>query len=994
MEQTRNGEGELEETLLKDSVMHDIDALLVKLIEYGEESMLITANRTTIHVIGSSKGKGFLSQDQDLAMRFHKFCFGDLMETSIDQSMSSVLPELDSEVQPVSLNLDDSISQMDVNNTMPESPVVLKPKRKRGRPLKVARKAGEQKQVSDEDTGEEKDENNIAVDNSSEETECEVSRSGRRIKRKTLESLGYVSLEKKKRKISVNSDFSTSDSFMSLIKQSPQTWKTQNSNEEKPEMAKSDIAERGDVRMEDIEEGTDLEQSEEVEATLKKKKGHHVCQTCGEKFSTQNLIEDHLRLQHKDVWAKILEEETDILVSLGKKHPVSAGTLGANKSKRGRKRGGLSNKAESEEGDILYDCQKCEAKFTNTRNLEKHVLLMHGDETSATAQMDEEEHNLDENEMQSTGEDDQGTKVIKSKKKTVDFNMMAIAMRVDEKTYKKYENFVTGSEFKCYTCQDVFESIASLIKHMKQTKHDGLQENARDGKREILTVKKKKSPLIYKCSNCRVQYFIKENCLQHIAVNNCRPMWKKSCPMKDCDLSFDNNNFFMNHMKTIHGSDYPFFCSSCNKSFMRIREYESHCSYHKRINNSLLNPGLPVMCNECGLRFPTNFDVNKHKLEVHEANKKFICETCGRKFRREDNMRLHLKTHQKRENDPELQCKICKKYLSSKDSLKLHQKFMHTEEKPCVCEICGHRTRQMGSLRHHMKVRHSDDRPYECEWEGCGKTFKIYQVWQSHSQSHALAVDDVEKAKSYGRLQYCEICQRYFPCRTDMNNHMLIHSSDKSIQCNICQVTVKRYGSLKRHMMNVHNKLITGGLSAMKMHEGSYPHPKSNKKVLPIRKPRAFQSLQVQAKDSVLDLPKVTVLKHEQELEQPTEPVEEYQTESTYELQHSEAQEKLLQLLADASSDVTKSEEPSSTNAAERDFTTEAESQAEILEAVKEYEIEETADEVCLDNAGEQVIYLNSLPNELISAQNTGGVIYAVRNSDGSLSLQLAPENS
>lgn len=357
-------------------------------------------------------------------------------------------------------------------------------------------------------------------------------------------------------------------------------------------------------------------------------------------------------------------------------------------------------------------------------------------------------------------------------------------------------------------------------------------------------------------------------------------------------------------------------------------------------------------------------------------------------------MRLHLKTHQKKENDPELQCKICEKFLSSKDSLKLHQKFMHSEEKPCVCEICGHRTRQMGSLRHHMKVRHSDDRPYECEWEGCGKTFKIYQVWQSHSQSHALAAGDVDKAKTYGRLQYCEICQRYFPCRTDMNNHMLIHSNEKAIQCDICQATFKRYGSLKRHMMNVHNKLITGGLSAMKMQDGYFPRAKPRKRVLAIRKPKPYQNEQVQAKDSIPDLQKVTVLKHE-ELEEHVEQVEEYQTESTYELQHSEAQEKLLQLLADASSDVTKVEEPgSSATPAVRDFTTEAESQAEILEAVKEFEVEETTDEVCLDSAGEQVIYLNSLPNELISAQNTGGVIYAVRNSDGSLSLQLAPEDS
>lgn len=464
--------------------------------------------------------------------------------------------------------------------------------------------------------------------------------------------------------------------------------------------------------------------------------------------------------------------------------------------------------------------------------------------------------------------------------------------------------------------------------------------------------------------------------------------------MRNCDLIFDNNNFFMNHMETFHETTYPFFCQNCNKTFQRIREFESHRNYHRRINNSQLNPSLPVMCNECGLRFPNNFDLKQHKLDVHEANKKFKCEVCDRKFRREDNMKIHLRTHKKREDDPELQCKICQKYLCSKDSLKLHTKYMHSDEKPCVCEICGHRTRQMGSLQYHMKVRHSDERPYECEWEGCNKSFKIYQVWQSHSQNHALAIGNIEKAKSYGRLHHCDICFRYFNCRTDMSNHMLIHSNEKSIKCEICQTTVKRWGSLKRHMMNVHNKVISGGLSAMKMQEGESPRMRADKRVLSIRKPKTYHMVHTQVKSSPMGIPDVTILKQEPESVELEEA--DYQTETTYELQNSDAQEQLLQILANASSDITKIEQAasSSVNPAGRDFVSEANSQTEIMEEVKEYQIEETTDEVCLDSAGEQVIYLNSLPNELVTAQDTGGVIYAIRNSDGSLSLQLSTENS
>lgn len=62
-----------------ESCVHTILCLffkLVKLHSREEESLLITANGTTIHILGSDKGKDFLSQDEGLAIRFHKFCFG------------------------------------------------------------------------------------------------------------------------------------------------------------------------------------------------------------------------------------------------------------------------------------------------------------------------------------------------------------------------------------------------------------------------------------------------------------------------------------------------------------------------------------------------------------------------------------------------------------------------------------------------------------------------------------------------------------------------------------------------------------------------------------------------------------------------------------------------------------------------------------------------------------------------------------------------------
>lgn len=39
--------------------------------------------------------------------------------------------------------------------------------------------------------------------------------------------------------------------------------------------------------------------------------------------------------------------------------------------------------------------------------------------------------------------------------------------------------------------------------------------------RTLIIVSKKKKLNVYKCSYCRVEYFIKENCFYYIKENNC-----------------------------------------------------------------------------------------------------------------------------------------------------------------------------------------------------------------------------------------------------------------------------------------------------------------------------------------------------------------------------------------------------------------------------------------------------------------------------------------
>lgn len=408
MEPLLTEDSEVVSKLLKDSMFSDIDALLVKLHSSEEESLLITANGTTVHILGSEKGKDFLVQDEGLAMRFHKFCFGDVnVKSEVEQTPSSR-----------------------DQNIIPEVSDVIKPKRKRGRPPKVAKKL--EIVEKDEDPHLEEDdeitEEDITAntDNSEAETECKVTRSGRRVKRKTLESLGYVSLEKKKKIRGTSPESVTID----VPAKSPS--KTNVSNAKCISQTKVAVEEKdeewtesthGKDEIQEITETTEsleasgTENSRETQTTPKKRKGHHICQTCGEKFSTQELIENHLRINHIEVWSKILEEETDILVSLGKHDTVSESPNRKEEKK---------SLAEKRKEEILYDCQQCEGKFKTTKMLEKHVELMHADDLLISKRVETEDQSsdiLDENEVDDSNEDNSHSsnaemrKIVKIKKK-------------------------------------------------------------------------------------------------------------------------------------------------------------------------------------------------------------------------------------------------------------------------------------------------------------------------------------------------------------------------------------------------------------------------------------------------------------------------------------------------------------------------------------------------------------------------------------------------
>lgn len=324
------------------------------------------------------------------------------------------------------------------------------------------------------------------------------------------------------------------------------------------------------------------------------------------------------------------------------------------------------------------------------------------------------------------------------------------------------------------------------------------------------------------------------------------------------------------------------------------------------------------------------------------------------------------------ERDPSkdfVSCPTCGKALSSRRSLRFHLRFAHTDAKPCVCEICGYSTKQLGNLAFHMRNTHSDVRPYECEWPGCTKTFKDRQLWQRHTQRHEIAAGNLEKAKTYGPIFTCKICQKGFCGKYNLDKHMVCHVNEFPLSCNLCGKGVKRIGSLRRHLRTVHHF-----------------DPKTNTHMEPvttIRKPKSLMK-----KEPVrINLDLTSASQEEQES------IEADFKELEYQL-HTDAQQKYHQILNASIEVPSTSASGSASEQKGRDYMSEAQSQVSLLEggaSIAENVIEEAVDEsqIIIENVGDQYIIMNPDGNISNLEQLGRDIILAVKNDDGVVCLQM-----
>lgn len=107
-------------------------------------------------------------------------------------------------------------------------------------------------------------------------------------------------------------------------------------------------------------------------------------------------------------------------------------------------------------------------------------------------------------------------------------------------------------------------------------------------------------------------------------------------------------------------------CDECNEEFSSKRRYETHIKRHKR---NMFQKNKTYLCNICGRNF-ANYNSWIGHARIHTGEKPYHCDICGKNFRQTTSLRNHKQLH----TGKRVSCELCPKKFASTGFLAIHMR--------------------------------------------------------------------------------------------------------------------------------------------------------------------------------------------------------------------------------------------------------------------------------------------------------------------------------
>ncbi|XP_071453604.1 zinc finger protein 768-like [Hetaerina americana] len=241
-----------------------------------------------------------------------------------------------------------------------------------------------------------------------------------------------------------------------------------------------------------------------------------------------------------------------------------------------------------------------------------------------------------------------------------------------------------------------------------------------------------------------------------------------------CPYTTDNAFFLQRHHRIKHSS-------SSKEQAANVQEYLncSHCSYktsqphflkrHRRVHqvseDSAKRNSTLYQCDKCNYMTLRKEHFERHQRDVHSEVRPFLCDTCGKAFKRADTLRQH---HVSRHHPSLTQdegtaasdssttvsllhcCPQCSKPCRSRAHLKDHM-ASHSDERSFLCEICGSSFKTRAVQRKHIATVHANPKAFPCNH--CVRRFSTKYALLRHKKIHGPSKDDSETPEGIRNIE-------------------------------------------------------------------------------------------------------------------------------------------------------------------------------------------------------------------------------------------------
>ncbi|KAK8776419.1 hypothetical protein V5799_030241 [Amblyomma americanum] len=205
---------------------------------------------------------------------------------------------------------------------------------------------------------------------------------------------------------------------------------------------------------------------------------------------------------------------------------------------------------------------------------------------------------------------------------------------------------------------------------------------------------------------------------------------------------------------------------------------------------------VPRACHLCPEEFDGDAGLRRHILKEHssgnkrargkDAEKRFACEHCSKRFKLKGHLSRHLLTHT---GETPFKCHLCPATFSQKGDLKRHL-YRHAGYKRFPCPFCPKQFVVKADMETHRRT-HTGERPFACD--RCPASFSARDNLRKHINSHTGV-----------RPHACDKCPRSFTRLADLKRHGRRHTGERPYSCTSCSKTFTRGNLLRDHFATAH----------------------------------------------------------------------------------------------------------------------------------------------------------------------------------------------